>query len=196
MGRERRSISAASRSAVLQQESFTVCNEGTSVMDLGQVSVPTGFSVTQSLPATLAAGQCASLIVSMNSSAAGTYAGQLTIDDATASTSDTFSFPVTGGAADPTSALAVVLGTTQISNGQATAIGFGSESVRAAVQQESFTVCNEGTSVMDLGQVRVPQGLFGEPVTAGHAGGGPVRQSDRFDEFLRRWRLRGKRNDC
>ena len=55
---------------------FTVVNSGTAPLTLGNVSVPAGFTLLSTLPASLAPGASASFSVQLLTSVSGTYSGR------------------------------------------------------------------------------------------------------------------------
>jgi len=79
---------------------FTVRNTGSATLNLGAVSVPTGYRVTEGLPASLAAGQQNTFTVCLEATTVGTKSGQISIvnDDRN---ENPFNFPVTGRVYQP-----------------------------------------------------------------------------------------------
>jgi cyclophilin family peptidyl-prolyl cis-trans isomerase len=72
---------------------LTIKNTGKGVLNLGSVTLPTGFTLAQQLPTTLNPGITANLQLSIDTSVAATYSGTISItNDAT---TGPFTFPVT-----------------------------------------------------------------------------------------------------
>ena len=76
-------------------KTFTVKNLGTGVLNLSNLTLPTGFSSVGNLPATVAAGASANLLLQVDTTAAGNKTGTLQFvnDD---SDENPFDFPISG----------------------------------------------------------------------------------------------------
>jgi len=81
-------------------KTLTVTNESGAALDITGVNVPTGYTVTQALPAQLATGASADLIISLDTDNVGTFSGDVTIDLTTLAD---FVFSVTGTISPPAS---------------------------------------------------------------------------------------------
>ncbi|MEG4458628.1 DUF4347 domain-containing protein, partial [Microcoleus sp. N9_A1] len=107
-------------------KTFTVNNLGTAVLNLSNPTLPTGFSIVGNLPATLAAGASANLQVQVDTTVAGNKAGTLQfVNDDT--DENPFNFPISASVtATPVPEIQVLDGTTDIADGTASTIDFGS----------------------------------------------------------------------
>ncbi len=85
----------ASQHAANPSRTFHVINHGDDTLTLGEVVVPGGYLVTQGLPASLAPGGSATLVVEMNTSDSGYYAGQVRIETNDASEPE-YNFSIEG----------------------------------------------------------------------------------------------------
>jgi Ca2+-binding RTX toxin-like protein len=139
-------------------KTFTVKNLGTGVLNLSKLTLPTGFSSVGNLPATVAAGASANLVLQVDTTAAGNKTGTLQFvnDD---SDENPFDFPI---AATVTTTLLpeiqVLDGTTDIVDGTTSAIDFGSVIVGGTLNK-TFTVKNLGTGVLNLSNLTLPTGF-------------------------------------
>ena len=133
-------------------QSFTVRNVGQGILTLGPISLPAGFVVTDGLPPSLAPGQSDVLTVQLNTSAAGSFGGTITI-----ATNDVirhpFDFVVAGLVRGPE---IVVDGVT---DGQTIPLNFGALSVGAVPATQSFTVRNVGEGILTIGPISLPAGF-------------------------------------
>ena len=139
-------------------KTFTVKNLGTAALNLSNLTLPTGFSLVGTLPATVAAGGSANLFLQVDTAAAGNKTGtlQLVNND---SDENPFDFPI---AATVTTAalpeIQVLDGTTDIVDGTASAIDFGSAIVGTTLNK-TFTVKNLGTAALNLSNLTLPTGF-------------------------------------
>jgi autotransporter family porin len=74
---------------------FTIQNTGTAPLALSNLSLPAGFSLVGSFPASIAAGGSATFQVRLDAGAAGTYGGALSFGN-TDSDENPFTFQITG----------------------------------------------------------------------------------------------------
>jgi hypothetical protein len=139
-------------------KTFTVKNLGTAVLNLSNLTLPTGFSLVGSLPATVAAGASANLLLQVDTTAAGNKTGTLQFvnDD---SDENPFDFPIAATVTTtPLPEIQVLDGTTDIVDGTASAIDFGSVIVGGTLNK-TFTVKNLGTAVLNLSNPTLPTGF-------------------------------------
>jgi P pilus assembly chaperone PapD len=139
-------------------KTFTVKNLGTAVLNLSNLTLPTGFSLVGSLPATVAAGASANLLLQVDTTAAGNKTGTLQFvnDD---SDENPFDFPIAATVTTtPLPEIQVLDGTTDIVDGTASAIDFGSVIVGGTLNK-TFTVKNLGTAVLNLSNLTLPTGF-------------------------------------
>lgn len=74
---------------------FTVRNSGTAPLDVSAVTLPGGYSLQTSLPLSITAGDSATLVVALDTSAVGTSAGTMSISDTDAS-NDPYNISLSG----------------------------------------------------------------------------------------------------
>jgi len=139
---------------------FTVRNDGTAPLTLGVVTVPTGYTLTEPLSASLAPGASDTFTVRLDVATAGTKMGEVSF-----ATNDTdenpFNFTVVGVVTAPEITL--------LGNGVSIADGdaipsasdgtdFGMVAQGGTAISRVFTVRNDGTAPLTLGAVTVPAG--------------------------------------
>ena len=76
-------------------KTFTINNIGSGVLQLGQLQLPTGFTLVGNLPGTIAAGGNDSFTVQVDTAAAGNFAGQLSFANSD-SDENPFNFAISG----------------------------------------------------------------------------------------------------
>ncbi|MEG4361890.1 choice-of-anchor D domain-containing protein, partial [Microcoleus sp. C2C3] len=139
-------------------KTFTVKNLGTGVLNLSNLTLPTGFSSVGNLPATVAAGASANLLLQVDTTAAGNKTGTLQFVN-NDSDENPFDFPITATVTTaPLPEIQVLDGTTDIVDGTASAIDFGSVIVGGTLNK-TFTVKNLGTGVLSLSNLTLPTGF-------------------------------------
>jgi len=155
--------SVAQGAAAITQ-AFTARNDGTATLTLGAVTVPAGYTLTEGLSGSLAAGASDTFTVRLDTATTGTKAG-----DVSFSTNDAdenpFYFRITGVVAVPMAPEIAVYGNgMSIPDGDATP-GTGMDEVFGYViqggppVQHTFRVRNEGTATLTLGPITVPTGF-------------------------------------
>lgn len=142
---------------------FEIRNAGMSVLTLGTVSVPSGFSILQYPPAFLEPGERGYLEVQISTAQAGARGGQIRF---TTNDSDypVFDFAIKGTVLYSPPEVAVHGGILSITDGDATpglgdGTDFGSAPVASAGVTRTFTVSNMGGSPLSLGTVSLPAGF-------------------------------------
>ena len=139
-------------------KTFTVKNSGTAVLNLSNPTLPTGFSLVGNLPTTLAAGASANLQVQVDTATAGNKSGTLQFVN-NDSDENPFDFPISASVtAPPLPEIQVLDGATDIVDGTASAIDFGSVIVGGTLNK-TFTVKNLGTGVLNLSNLTLPTGF-------------------------------------
>jgi hypothetical protein len=88
------SFGSVSQGATAPVITFMVTNSGSAALTLGTPTVPSGYSVVTNLPATIAVGASGTFSVQLSTTATGTFAGNVSI--ANSSASNPFTFAVTG----------------------------------------------------------------------------------------------------
>lgn len=144
--------------------SYTVRNDGSATLTLSGLSVPAGFAVVDGLPASLAPGATDTLIIQLNTTTTGTRAG-----DVSFSTNDpdegTFNFRIQGTVAVVSGPEVTVLGNSiNIIDGDTTpstadGTDYGSVTIGDPVVVRSFTIRNDGNSMLTLSGLTVPSGF-------------------------------------
>jgi hypothetical protein len=126
---------------------FTISNTGTSTLTLGQVSVPSGFSVTTSPDASVAPGTSTTLVIQMDATTAGPAGGQVSFSTNDALNS-TFQFQVNGTVTPAEPALVVLDNQTTLPSGSSTD-SFGTASAGTPLEK-TLTIDNTGTANLTL----------------------------------------------
>ncbi|MCL5282753.1 MAG: choice-of-anchor D domain-containing protein, partial [Planctomycetes bacterium] len=156
---------------------FAVRNDGSSTLTLGAVTVPAGYTLTEGLPTSLAAGTSDTFTVQLNTGAVGTKAGDISFST-NDNDEDPFNFRITGTVSAYQPAEVTLLGNgVLIENGDTTpstadGTDFGTVAYGAVPISHVFTVRNDGGSYLLFGTMDV-FGLFDvtEPLTPGLAPG-------------------------
>ncbi len=143
---------------------FTVRNDGTATLTLGAVVVPTGFTLTEGLSTSLAAGASDTFTVRLDTATVGTKTGQISFTN-NDSDENPFNFTITGTVTASAVAEVTVLGNgvsiTDSDTTPSTADGtdFGAVVQGGTPVSHTFTVRNDGTATLTLGAVAVPTGF-------------------------------------
>lgn len=165
---------------------YTVRNEGTDTLTLGSVAVPAGFTLTESLAASLAAGASDTFTVRLETATGGTKSGAISFAN-NDSDENPFDFSIKGLVTVPAAEITVLGNGVSIADGDATpgtadGTDFGSAAIGAAGPTRTFTVRNEGTDTLTLGSVAVPAGFtLTEGLTASLAAGAADTFTVRLD---------------
>lgn len=136
---------------------FTVRNEGSASLSLGAASVPSGFTVVESLWGLLTPGEQDSFTVRMDTTTAGAKTGRISIPN-NDSDENPFDFPVSGMVGPGPAEIEVLIGGSQIVDGQTTTISFGQVIEGGVNPTRTFTVRNIGGQTLTVGTVGVPTG--------------------------------------
>ncbi len=142
---------------------FTVSNDGTALLTLGTVNVPTGFTRVEGLSPSLAPGATDTFTVRLDTATAGTKGGDISFANNDGD-ENPFNFAITGVVTVETAPEITVLGNgITITNGDTTpavsdGTNFGSVAPGGAGISRVFTVRNDGTVALNLGAVTVPTG--------------------------------------
>ncbi|HOX02772.1 MAG TPA: choice-of-anchor D domain-containing protein [Verrucomicrobiota bacterium] len=162
---------------------FTVKNAGTAALTTSVLSVPSGYTVTEGLAATIAASGQDTFTVQLDAAAAGTYAGDVSFSN-NDSNENPFNFRITGEVTavvvlEPE--IEVTGNSVEIVDGDATPSAaddtdFGTTTVGTALDRV-FTVKNVGTAALTTSGLTVPSGYT---VTEGLAGSIAASGQDTF----------------
>lgn len=140
---------------------FNVANAGDATLTISSVTVPTGFTVTTALPASILAGESSPLVVGLDLATVGTKSGDITINTNDPDTA-AMNFAVTGTVVAPTTIPDITVD--GVSNGAGfppsgdnrdfgyVEVGSGSPPSR------SFVVNNVGDGPLSIISVTVPTG--------------------------------------
>ena len=153
---------------VIQQDSpvshlFVVRNNGTAVLTLGPVSVPTGFTLTDGLPSSLGPGESDAFTVRLDTAVLGTKTGDVSFAN-NDSDENPFNFRIIGRVVGPAPEITVLGNDVEIGDGDTTPsvadhTDFGSVLLGSLPVNHIFTVRNDGGSSLTLGPVTVPVGF-------------------------------------
>jgi Ca2+-binding RTX toxin-like protein len=138
---------------------FTVFNDGDAPLTLGNVQVPSGFTLVDALPNAIAPGKSASFTVRMDTDGAGDKQGQVRFDNNDDNESP-FNFFVSGRVNEPAprpSEIVVLRADENVTDDQTT-VDFGTVTEGEAPRTRIFTVRNTGKGDLVLGDVQVPGG--------------------------------------
>ena len=136
---------------------FTVRNDGAATLTLGTLSVPAGFTVTDSLASTIASGAADTFAIQMGTSVPGPKTGEVRFENNDPD-ENPFSFPLSGMVTGPPE-VAVLDGATPITDGQTAPVNIGSAAQGTTGPSKTFTVRNDGGAALVLGAVSVPAGF-------------------------------------
>jgi len=156
-------------------KTFTVRNDGAGELTLGAVSVPAGFTVTESLASSLSPGASDTFSVQMGTTTLGPKSGEVSFSNNDPD-ENPFSFPITGMVTGPPE-ITVLEGATVITDGQATPVTIGPAAQGTTAPSKTFTVRNDGGAPLTLGAVSVPAGFT---LADGLAGSLAAGASDTF----------------
>lgn len=161
--------------------SFVVTNAGRLPLALGTVSATGGFEIVSGLPESLAAGESAEIIVRLGAGAPGSYSGTISFSTNVIG-KNPFNFEVRGVVAQmPVPVMSVWVGQTQLGDGQASPISFGSVVSGSSGPARTFTVRNDGSATLLLSNLLLPAGyMLTEPLTGSLEPG----RSDTFQVIL------------
>jgi hypothetical protein len=150
-------------------KTFTVQNTGTAALNTSGLSVPSGYTVTEGLSATIGAGGSDTFTVALGTSTQGTFAGTISFANNDAN-ENPYNWTVTGHIDAPDPALVWVQ--------------FGWGGAEFGTQNAPFDTVAEGVAAVEVdGTVRVKAGTSGETIRIAKAmrlesDGGPARIGD------------------
>jgi sugar lactone lactonase YvrE len=153
---------------------FAVTNSGGQTLTLTNVNVPAGFTLVTNAPASIAPGSNGTFSVQLNTSAIGTNSGNITITN-NDPTNNPFTFAITGTVVPPPPQMDVYQGATLLTNGDTTAVSFGSVHVTQTGTIVTFTITNSGGLTLNLTNLSVPAGftiVTNEPATVAPSASG------------------------
>jgi hypothetical protein len=159
-------FNAAVQGSALSTRSFVVQNNGDGLLSISAVTLPAGFVVVQPLPATIASGSQATLIVGLSTAAAGTYGGSLIIESSDHA-HGSYDFAITGSVLatsgppiatvlDSVSLLPVLDNATAPSAINGTDFGHVARGADAPIR--TFVVQNQGAQPLTISNLFIPAG--------------------------------------
>ena len=150
---------------------FTVLNAGNATLaGLSIGELPAGFMLVDGLPTSLVPGASDTLTVRMDSTVLGSKSGSITI---ASNDPDENSFQIAIRGSVVASAVAapeitVLQGATNLMNGASSAIDFGTVEEGQSEPYRLFTVRNEGTAPLTLGNIELPAGYTLNSLSSQH----------------------------
>jgi hypothetical protein len=142
-----------------QTVTFTIRNTGQQNLNLGTITVPTGYSIAQNPPSAVSPGNQCSLVVQLESATLGTASGPVNIPNNDPN-DNPFIFQITGAVTTTSQPpqTEVQAADNTISNGQSSPINFGTVQEGEAGPTLTFFVNNTGGQTLNVGTVNVPPG--------------------------------------
>ena len=137
---------------------FTVTNSGGQSLNLTNLSVPSGFTLNPGYPSTIGILGSGTFSVQLDTGTIGSYTGNITLTN-NDPTNNPFTFLVSGTVTAQAPQLGVFNGTNVITNGQPTAVSFGSVQQNQMGPAMTFTVTNTGALPLVFTNVTVPAGF-------------------------------------
>jgi hypothetical protein len=128
---------------------FTVNNAGGQSLTLGTIALPTGYTVTQNPPSTLAPGGQGTFAIQLNSSVVGTRSGSVSISNNDPN-NNPFTFQVTGTVTNPAPKIIALGGS----------LAFGNLTV-GTTAQATLTISNMGNATLTVSGITCPPGFSG-----------------------------------
>ncbi len=165
---------------------FTVRNDGGGTLTLGTVTLPTGFTLVEGLPASLAPGASDTFTVRLDTAVAGTKTGDITFTTNDPNESP-YNFRITGVVGPEITVLGNGRSILDGDIGPSTTDGtsFGTVAVGGTPITRTFTVRNDGGGTLLLGSVSVPTGFtLVQPLVASLAPGASATFTVRLDTTL------------
>jgi hypothetical protein len=140
-------------------QTFVVRNNGRGTLMLGTITLPAGFTLVEGLVEFLASHKADTFTVQLDTSAIGTYAGDISIANNDAD-EDPFNFSIQASVGvAPAPEITVLNGSTELQSGDANGIDFGSAPFRKKSSIVSLTIRNDGDAQLNISKVDVPVGF-------------------------------------
>jgi len=135
---------------------FTVENNGSATLSTSNLSVPAGYTITNSLSSSIGIGQSDDFAVRLNSTSPGDYNGTISFNTNDMD-EDPFTFDVTGKV-NAVSEIAVTFNSAPLLDGGGP-VDFGSVPQNTTPPTRTFTVSNTASADLILGTPSVPAGF-------------------------------------
>jgi len=151
------SFGSTSQGSTAPTRTLRVSNSGTGTLTLGTPNLPAGYSITESLNASIAAGTFDEFTISLSTATVGTFSGQISFSTNDAN-ENPFNFSLNGTITEPLIPEVVVQdGATNIADGGGP-IDFGTTTQGGAALTRTFTVRNTGTGPLSTSGLTLPTG--------------------------------------
>lgn len=135
-------------------KTFTVTNSGTGILTLGAMSLPNGFSIVEGLASSLAPNQSDTFTIRLNTGGVGSFSGRVSIVNNDPN-ENPYDFAIAGTVlAVPKPEITVV----GVTDGQGSAISFGSVVAGATAPTKTWTVRNDGNAPLSFSAIMAPSG--------------------------------------
>lgn len=159
-------LGSVARGHAATVQTFTIEDTGNTIVTMGRLQVPAGFTVLSEPPRTLAPGHVATFKVRLNSGKLGAFGGEVTFTDKGATAEENpFNFLITGTVVSPPAPELNLLFNDQtiepgkIPPSRANGTDFGTVDLGSAQVPQTFTVENTGNAVLTFGRVVAPRGF-------------------------------------
>lgn len=148
--------------ATAVSKTFTIRNDGLAPLTIGTVTLPAGFALASTVPATIQPGDTATLVIQLDSSTGvGIKLGLVSIVTNDPN-SPTYTLTLSGTVTAP--ALSVSLDGSALASGAA--VTFPDSSVGSTGPTKTFTITNTGTATLTLSSPSTPSGYILDTVPA------------------------------
>ncbi|QTA88232.1 choice-of-anchor D domain-containing protein [Desulfonema magnum] len=150
-------------------KTFTITNKGTDALTLNNFQLPSGFSLTDAFPDSIAAGGTENFQIQLDASGEGVFSGELEFEN-NDSDETPYNFTISGTVnPKPVPEIGITSGNVSVPDGGS--IEFGVTEMGAPVVK-MFTVSNTGTAALTLSPPELPTGFsllgaFPDNVAAG-----------------------------
>ena len=140
---------------------FTVRNDGNDTLTLGAISLPAGFTLAEGLASSLAPGDSDSFTVQVDTSASGTFSGEVSFGNSDADENPfNFAIAATVNPLPPQlPEITVTRAGNAVADGATSPISFGTVEQNASGPTIVFTVLNDGDATLNLGTITLPAGF-------------------------------------
>lgn len=137
-------------------KTFTVRNTGSASLTVSGVTLPGGYTLQSAVPLTVPAGGSTGLTVALNTSAAGSFTGPMTITDSD-SANATFTVNLSGTVTTPPAPVLELLdGSTVLTAGASDSFG---SVVLGGSDTKTFSISNTGNATLTVSGVSLPSGF-------------------------------------
>src|SRR5262245_50770231 len=145
--------------AVGVTRTFSIENDGDDTLRIDAISLPTGYSLIESTSSSIAVRGSDTFTVRLETATTGVKTGFITFSNNDEDESP-FSFAITGEVEVGAAEITVLAGTTVLVDGSNVEVEFGSAILGQAGPVRTFTVRNDGTQSLTLGNIGLPSGFL------------------------------------